>query len=423
MTSEELLQFIKNHQWDVSITDEEKKNHVSIRRFIHQHLARATKIVAHIVDGLHRVTALNCALLGYRTSETTDATPIQKYLDDCPHENYRVRMITYVPTKVDEEFRDKMFAKSTEIQLQLSKQLPHTLCEILHDEILNLHKKCCFMDLPDLWDCLDIIYRVLANNITVVDDADVACLKRGTHPHCKDGVEFFQQLDAMAGKVPAKSEIDYFIGTYVKCWVKNTAEIILQVVKESTHSLFQDMHPNNDDDKYVDFSTRLLFQKIQKKGREYSIFPCQYTNMRQLYFLNLNKDKSNLKRAIIKGGREDNNFSGVFKPNRFGRDGHCDVTFISCQILLWSRTSISARKQLTGLFSHFPFSGCLQTGRGKGNDAFQWITNFFYNVNDLVYFSYVAWKAAYFVRNSRVKSAIQNNPDEAIFLCLLGSTI
>ena len=38
-----------------------------LRRFIHENLARATKIVVHVVDGIHRVTAIDLALIGWHS--------------------------------------------------------------------------------------------------------------------------------------------------------------------------------------------------------------------------------------------------------------------------------------------------------------------------------------------------------------------
>jgi hypothetical protein len=140
--------------------------------------------------------------------------------------------------------------------------------------------------------------------------------------------------------------------------------------------------------------------------------------MRLNHFL-MNKPEGAIRAAIT----SHTGFLSLFRPKRFCRMPHTDVTFMSCQILLWSRTSKTAYDQLTTIFSSFSPQCRQQTGQGNEEDAFRWVTNFFHNVTDSAYYSHNAWKLACFKSDGTDGCVLQNNPEEAVYLCLLGSAI
>jgi hypothetical protein len=93
-----LMDFIRTHDWPDGSLEEmleelEKKGHDEnmeksyfLRGFIHQNLARKTKVVAHFVDGNHRAAALNCALSG----SGDDVEAKYEYYENFPHDEKNV---------------------------------------------------------------------------------------------------------------------------------------------------------------------------------------------------------------------------------------------------------------------------------------------------------------------------------------------
>jgi hypothetical protein len=43
-----------------------------LRTFIHDHLAISTKVVTHVLDGQHHLTALDCVLAGFLPDENKE---------------------------------------------------------------------------------------------------------------------------------------------------------------------------------------------------------------------------------------------------------------------------------------------------------------------------------------------------------------
>jgi hypothetical protein len=105
MSTDKLVRFIKGHRWTnstmstkitqivealrpfqggevrrnsplVPLFNEERKLHdgYHLQSFIHENLANETKIVIHMIDGIHRVTALDCALVGFDPNNRSEDT-------------------------------------------------------------------------------------------------------------------------------------------------------------------------------------------------------------------------------------------------------------------------------------------------------------------------------------------------------------
>lgn len=102
------------------------------RRFIYRYIARQTKVVAHIVEGTHRIAALECALGGYTYSpnKKKDQTSIQIYLQNLPHAEKKVniRAIPVPPNQgglEDGSFASNMREISAQAQVSVGKMQPH----------------------------------------------------------------------------------------------------------------------------------------------------------------------------------------------------------------------------------------------------------------------------------------------------------
>jgi len=102
------------------------------RRFIYRYTARQTKVVAHIVEGTHRIAALECALGGYTYSpnENDDQMLIEIYLKSLPHAEKKVniRAIPVPPNQgglEDGSFASNMRVISAQAQVSVGKMQPH----------------------------------------------------------------------------------------------------------------------------------------------------------------------------------------------------------------------------------------------------------------------------------------------------------
>ena len=99
MDAVNLMKFIEERDWPADSWGqneclEQSGDAYFLQRYIHENLARATKIMVHIVDGIHRMTATDLTLIGYchndDNSEATQ-TAIDDYRQRLPHKNKKSR--------------------------------------------------------------------------------------------------------------------------------------------------------------------------------------------------------------------------------------------------------------------------------------------------------------------------------------------
>jgi hypothetical protein len=197
MSTDNLVQFIDDHQW-TSRTEGSKIDQLigtlrplggntnansplmplfndeaitsdgyQLQRFIHENLAKETKIVIHMIDGIHRVTALDCALVGFDQNNRSDGTvgqalpwDIIEYARKLPHKhkvtNLQVYFLQGGANWSSELHRYQQL--SYQIQQMAGQQMPHTVREIINHEITHLAQKCEDDEVPYLWDCLGVLY-------------------------------------------------------------------------------------------------------------------------------------------------------------------------------------------------------------------------------------------------------------------------
>ncbi len=102
-------------------------------------MAKQTKIVAHVVDGIHRLTALECVLIGYQPPEADD------YAVRLPHAETSLPIIATVPTKTelsDKDFINEMKRISSECQQSFGSLHPHSKKEFFAMLIQDLNEVC-----------------------------------------------------------------------------------------------------------------------------------------------------------------------------------------------------------------------------------------------------------------------------------------
>ena len=109
------------------------------RRFIYKHVAKQTKVVAHLVDGLHRLTALECALIGYQQPDTDD------YAVRLPHAETNLAITSVVPLESQLESKDfieDMKNMSSECQESFGSLQPHSKKVFFAAMIVHLDELC-----------------------------------------------------------------------------------------------------------------------------------------------------------------------------------------------------------------------------------------------------------------------------------------
>ena len=91
-------------------------------------MAKQTKVVAHFVDGIHRVTTLECVLIGYQQPDTDD------YVARLPHSGTNLAITSVVPIESlleSNNFLDDMKNLSSECQQSFGSLQPHSKKDFL----------------------------------------------------------------------------------------------------------------------------------------------------------------------------------------------------------------------------------------------------------------------------------------------------
>ncbi len=212
--------------------------------------------------------------------------------------------------------------------------------------------------------------------------------------------------------------------TFISGWVERMSDMIIHVLKYSTHRNDLGLHPPPGN-KHVDALKKMLFQKYVRGSPsrwEYTIFPGTGSHMRLGGFFK-QWDPATVASAMF--DHKNKPFSGAihekcFYSKKGAKDSPPAAIFILSQILLWSRFCKEVHSHPIKLVSTYN-TKYLQIQTGNCLDALRWTMNFYHNVIDSVHYSYPIWKKCYFVVDPRYP--IQNHPQEVIHLCLLGSAI
>ena len=440
MSLEDLLTFYENHDWsrDGDLRDQcdrlvrnfrERRrapllhhfndiaaidDAYTLRRFIHENLAYETKVIVHLVDGIHRVVAIDCALTGVSTKSGDEAS-IEEYARVSPHKDKKTAMTTFLPKVTDEKLLRYMQKKSSQIQLSVGSQVPHNIRDVIYDVLTRLSEGT---SVPQLWKCLGVVYRVVASDRDIrnipVSLEDIAVMTAGICDS-QDGQGVLRDIHALReqGGISEPKQYD-IIEKYIACWVESMSTEIIRILRSSIHKhWFDELSSGDEVDAYK--STNICFKRAKTRAEfQFNLSPWMQKNMQLSSFI-----KKDLWSLVWMTGTVDG-YNSFVRIDRFGRRPHTDVTFVVCQILLWSWTCQRTQSNLTQLFST-PKPEYQQYTPGKLEDAYRWTMNFFHNVCESVSKSYSLWKKCYFIPHRM--HPIQCNPEQVILLCLLGSAI
>ena len=203
MSKDQLLEFYENHDWsrngklheqcDRLVCNFRERRQVplthhfndtaaiddayTLRRFIHENLAYETKVIVHLVDGIHRVGAIDCALTGVST-ESGDEGSIEEYARVSPHTDKKTAMTTFLPKVTDDQLLRYMQKKSSQIQLSVGSQVPHNVWDVIYNVLTRLSEGT---SVPQLWKCLGVVYKVVASDkdLRDVSQEDIAVMSAG----------------------------------------------------------------------------------------------------------------------------------------------------------------------------------------------------------------------------------------------------
>jgi hypothetical protein len=112
-----------------------------IRRFIYNNVAKQTKVVAHICDGAHRVSAIDCAMTGILPSTEVE----NNYHERLTHANVLIQASVQIPD--DEQLSSNQFVEMMKSQSQISqesfgRQQPHGVKHFLAYLMNEMNTKC-----------------------------------------------------------------------------------------------------------------------------------------------------------------------------------------------------------------------------------------------------------------------------------------
>ena len=331
-----------------------------LQRFIHENLAKETKIVIHLIDGIHRVTALDCALVGFDQNHDGAVgqqypVDINKYATLLPHKDKGVNMQVYFLPECTTDTDSSTLLKnyqdlSFKIQDYWGKQMPHTFREIIHHEMTHLAKRCEEEKVPYLWECLGILFQteLSSENGRECSQEEKAKLRRGIDVNSTIGSDFVEGLSGRS--------MEYnLLEKYISCWVERMSVLIIGVLEDSRHMI--ELGLTFKPQEHASILKELMFQQTIRGNpprHEYTIFPFRDIGSTLGGKLKGWIDPDRVASAMF--DHENKPFSGVISDKRERRVARNTIAIpglviILSQILLWSRSCEEDYRKLMQLFS------------------------------------------------------------------------
>lgn len=140
---EEILEALRQYIDSTNNSEDDKTDVVKLahlaRRFLYKHVAKQTRIVAHVVDGLHRLTAVECLLIGHQQKKND----VRQYVE---HAALDLLVVAMVPNEqhlsLDAKFHARMKEISAQCQESFGKGQPHRKKEFLASMLQVLDSRC-----------------------------------------------------------------------------------------------------------------------------------------------------------------------------------------------------------------------------------------------------------------------------------------
>jgi hypothetical protein len=183
------------------------------RRFIYKRIARQTKVVAHILDGNHRIAALEFALGAHSYSDINNSRDkyLSTYVRNLPHAETKItlRVIVLPPGPLKETFAINMREISAKAQVAVGRMKPHG-SKIFYSIMIEKMRESCkrenmhyLLGSNDeisedtiqlhIESCAQIILAIIEKNAGLyshmVGDME---LKKGLKKKLEDGMDLFK---------------------------------------------------------------------------------------------------------------------------------------------------------------------------------------------------------------------------------------
>ena len=370
---EKIKNFIYEHTWDeevpsnASVTDE--------RKFIINNLSKKTRIVAHVIDGLHRTLTLDHFM------QTVESLPKR---EQCVFRGF-------MPDSIDEEFADFMKDISQKSQEVSSGVHPHGPREFLTATMSALEKACEAAQVDFLIPCIETsIFAVDRNgNFKKKDPVEIW---KSSLQHLADE----QQKEELLKKIERPVQVTDVV---IQLWLEKNALIIRDVLSNSY--LKNAVVPEFD------------IAQMLKKDTEFwhAFFKPAFSDKENIDFVYFFVNKKSTLANFLQ--------NTSFRYDKVIQNNHA-IEIV--QLLLWSRLSLRTHDMLCRAFSDYECkSDQLQTKKPTLTKAktYRWISYMVQSIASSVYFSKLVWSKSGFLKSTKRLYL----PDEFYNFSLLMSSI
>ena len=301
------------------------------RRFIYKNVAKQTKVIVHVVDGTHRLTALECALISYKSS---DDILLHHYHLRLPHSEKNLSIIAILPTDAEltSNFVDQMKCLSSQCQTSFGSLHPHG-------------KKQFFA--------------------AMIEDLDLECKKK-----------FPQRPFFMSSAENEDTNIT--IGPPL---IGDFANTIIDIIRHEKYTQNYHMVPGMNLSEMVKKNVecwRHLFQKKKPGSDNYGDYTFLWDD-----------GKLTVQHFI------SHCLGEIHSDNRYSRKGLNSQTFELAQLLMFTRISLESYKQVLDCFTTNAISSSIMqiSAHDKtGTLTNQWISGLVDTIGTSVYYSFNVYK-------------------------------
>lgn len=375
---EELNSFIATHTWDEDKPDVGDNNSYSLRRFIHDNLARQTKVIAHVLDGLHRLTALDFIMVGFglEGNEVTD------YANNYFHLKQEVVARVYSPKDFTFLLELQMRHISAKVQATHALNIPHGIREFLSHSFLDLEVRCKVGKLRHLHGDSDTaLYRYISTkNLSL------------------DNVHELLREDQVSEEIiqTVKTQKD---GTFVfiQDWIKKIAEMITLVLQQSPCKMVVRHYVNIDELLDVSKQHMAIFRRNGSRKEGYGYYFSE-KKLQLNYFMG---------------------HTNYYSENRYnpGNRNTLNANEVELgQLMLWYMLHPTTSQQLLNLVMCHDYTRREQQSVANQKDISRWISAFIHSVTSSVFYSQSIWTRG-------LKPAQRKVKDTTLSMFLLVETI
>ena len=406
MYNTKLRSFISDHGWNSSAEEKEQLKLLTEAapmhkrlRFIYRHLAHQTKVVAHVVNGQHRLLALD------RMLNTTSAVDTLNHCQQFQHiHQHEISGIFFLPQKLDGNFATAIQIISLDHQTNSSKMIPHTVLHLLNHVMEDMNRK----KLPWLKAGLESVYQDMKESMN--ESMNESAFKNAYLELEKKILALMTGVGMDEQKAKASRErylspygnnlcLFDLVKVYINVWIGITAECVWEALRVF-QAPFRTIVGFSLPPKSVDFAT--YFQKNANNPRDLNKFTLMPID--QLKTVMIRADDDVFKNPSY--GTELANKRPVYGFHRRNA---------VYQILIWSRLSESSNKDIRTMIDFLSKQAqlCQETA-----DTMLW--NFHHSVVDSVKISFPIWEQAI---PQTGKYLLCGSPPEVVKFCLLVSAV